>query len=298
MGTLVAFTSYFTVILNAVMGITRIFVVISKAAASARRIGGVLFDESDFGTEKLPASDSAYISFKDVSFSYNKRKDNLSDISFSLNKGETLGIIGATGSGKTTLINLLMRFYDADKGEIIIDGRNVRSYDKDILRRKFGVVFQNDILFADSVKNNIRFGREIDDENIISALKSAQAYDFVQNLRHGIDTALNPKGNDLSGGQKQRLLIARALAAQPEILVLDDSSSALDYKTDAALRAALAENYAGTTLIIIAQRISSVKDMDCIIFLDNGRIEGMGTHEQLMAECAMYKETADLQMGV
>ncbi len=297
-GTLVAFTSYFTVILNAVMGITRIFVVISKAAASARRIGGVLFDESDFGTEKLPASDSAYISFKDVSFSYNKRKDNLSDISFSLNKGETLGIIGATGSGKTTLINLLMRFYDADKGEIIIDGRNVRSYDKDILRRKFGVVFQNDILFADSVKNNIRFGREIDDENIISALKSAQAYDFVQNLRHGIDTALNPKGNDLSGGQKQRLLIARALAAQPEILVLDDSSSALDYKTDAALRAALAENYAGTTLIIIAQRISSVKDMDCIIFLDNGRIEGMGTHEQLMAECAMYKETADLQMGV
>ncbi len=297
-GTLVAFTSYFTVILNAVMGITRIFVVISKAAASSKRIGEVLYDKATLGREELPDSGGAFIRFDNVRFSYNKRKDNLSGISFSLRKGESLGVIGATGSGKTTLINMLMRFYDADSGGVYIDGKNIRSYDNDDLRSKFGTVFQNDILFADSIRNNISFGRDIPENAIIDALKCAQAYEFTKKLPRGIDTVLNPKGNDLSGGQKQRLLIARAIAARPEILVLDDSSSALDYKTDAALRHALRERYAGTTLIVIAQRISSVKDMDKIIFLDNGKIEGIGTHAELMQSCAMYKETADLQMGV
>ena len=159
------------------------------------------------------------------------------------------------------------------------------------------MVFQNDILFADSVRNNVDFGRSLPEEDINLALECAQATDFVNGLPKGIDTVLNPKGNDLSGGQKQRLLIARALASKPEILILDDSSSALDYRTDAALREALRSSYAGSTVITVAQRISSVKDMDKIIFLDNGRIEGLGTHEELMKNCAMYRETAELQMG-
>ena len=297
-GTIVAFTSYFTVILNAIMGITRIFVTVSRAAASSQRIGEVLFDEKDLERLDIPASDNAFVEFDNVNFSYNKNKKNLSNISFSLHKGESLGIIGATGSGKTTLINLLMRFYDADSGRIYIDGMDIRSYDTATLRRKFGVVFQNDILFADTVRNNVDFGRGLSEEDIIAALISAQAYDFVKTLPNGIDTVLNPKGNDLSGGQKQRLLIARSLAAWPEILVLDDSSSALDYKTDADLREALRINYSGSTVIIIAQRISSVKDLDKIIFIDNGRIEGMGRHEDLMSGCEMYRETAQLQMGV
>ena len=296
-GTLVAFTSYFTVILNAVMGITRIFVVVSRAAASAQRINEVLFDKKDLAQVDTSDTNSDFIRFDSVCFSYNKNKNNLSNISFSLKKGGTLGIIGATGSGKTTLINLLMRFYDADSGRVIIDGRDIRSYENETLRKKFGVVFQNDILFADSVRNNVDFGRGLSEDDIIFALKNSQAYEFVEHLKDGIDTVLNPKGNDLSGGQKQRLLIARALAAKPEILVLDDSSSALDYKTDAALRAALRENYKNSTVIIIAQRISSVKDLDSIIFIDNGEIEGMGTHEYLMETCEMYKETAKLQMG-
>ncbi|MCH5212550.1 MAG: ABC transporter ATP-binding protein [Oscillospiraceae bacterium] len=297
LGTIVAFTSYFAVILNAVMGITRIFVIVSRAAASAKRISEVLYDQKDL--EKINTNDKCndFIRLNDVCFSYNKHKNNLSNISFSLNKGGSLGIIGATGSGKTTLINILMRFYDADSGSVFIDGKDIRSYENDILRKKFGVVFQNDILFADSVRNNVDFGRGLPEENIISALENAQAYEFVEGLRNGIDTVLNPKGNDLSGGQKQRLLIARALATRPEIIVLDDSSSALDYKTDAALRAALRKNYGDSTIIIIAQRISSVKDLDNIIFLDNGEIEGMGTHEELMKNCSSYKETAKLQMG-
>ena len=296
-GTIVAFTSYFAVILNAVMGITRIFVVVSRAVASAKRINEVLFDKKDLERLDTDSESDAFIKLDNVCFSYNKNKNNLSNISFSMKKGGSLGIIGATGSGKTTLINILMRFYDADSGSVFIDGKDIRSYDNDVLRKKFGVVFQNDILFADSVRNNVDFGRGLPEKDIISALKNAQAYDFVEGLRDGIDTVLNPKGNDLSGGQKQRLLIARALAAKPEILVLDDSSSALDYKTDAALREALKKNYGGATVIIIAQRISSVKDMDNIIFLDNGEIEGMGTHEELMENCEMYKETAKLQMG-
>ncbi len=297
-GTIVAFTSYFTVILNAVMGITRIFVVVSRAAASSKRISEVLYDAKDLERVDTDNTCDDFIRFDNVCFSYNKKKNNLSNISFSMKKGGSLGIIGATGSGKTTLINLLMRFYDADSGHVYIDGRDIRSYDNEILRKKFGVVFQNDILFADSVRNNVDFGRNLSEEDIIAALKTAQAYDFVSNLRGGLDTVLNPKGNDLSGGQKQRLLIARALAAKPDILVLDDSSSALDYKTDAAFREDLKKNYGDSTVIIIAQRISSVKDSDNIIFLDNGEIEGIGRHEDLMRNCAMYKETADLQMGV
>ncbi|MCH5186987.1 MAG: ABC transporter ATP-binding protein [Oscillospiraceae bacterium] len=296
-GTIVAFASYFTVILNAIMGITRIFVTISRAAASSKRIGEVLLSENGLKRQSTEGTDGSFIRFSNVSFSYNKNKNNLTGISFSLDKGKSLGIIGATGSGKTTLINLLMRFYDADDGQIFIDGRDIRSYENNELRKKFGVVFQNDILFADSVRNNVDFGRALPEEDIIKALKCAQAYDFVNQLEAGIDTVLNPKGNDLSGGQKQRLLIARALAAGPEILVLDDSSSALDYKTDAALREALRAEYSDSTVIIIAQRISSVKDLDSIIFIDNGKIDGMGRHETLMESCQIYRETAELQMG-
>ncbi len=295
-GTIVAFTSYFAVILNAVLGITRIFVTMSRAAASAKRVGEVLYDKADLPIIETDELCQDFICFKNVSFSYNKRENDLSDIRFSLNRGETLGIIGPTGSGKTTLINLLMRFYDPDKGEIFIDGRDVRSLDYGELRRKFGVVFQNDILFADSVRNNIDFGRGLSEADIALALRCAQAEDFVNKLPHGLDSVLNPKGNDLSGGQKQRLLIARALAAKPEILVLDDSSSALDYSTDAALRQALRANFFGS-VITIAQRVSSVRDMDRIIFLDNGVIKGFGSHEELMASCDMYRETAELQMG-
>lgn len=295
-GKIVAFLSYFTLMLNGVIGITRIFVIYSKASASAARIEEVLVVEDDLKEMNIePVQTEYHIEFQRVSFSYTK-EPCIEDISFALKRGESLGIIGSTGSGKTTLINLLMRFYDVSQGSILINGRDVRSYNKQELRKKFGVAFQNDVLFADTIYENIKLGRNLSREQVKAALTHAQADSFVQELEGKLDFKLAIKGSNLSGGQKQRLLIARALAGNPEILILDDSSSALDYKTDALLRKAIREQYHDTTSIIIAQRISSIMKLDHILVIEEGKMAGYGTHETLLENCEVYQEIYHSQM--
>ena len=297
-GTLLGFTSYFTIILNAVMSISRIFVNLSKGSASANRIAFVLDMPEDLEL-MLPdhVETDDHITFENVSFSYLKQKNNLEDISFSLKRGETLGIIGATGCGKTTIIHLLMRLYDRDGGTIRIHGDDVRSIPSEKLHTMFGVVFQNDVLFADTIAENISFGRNMDEEALENAARWAQAEEFIESQPERFDHELTIRGSNLSGGQRQRLLISRALAAKPEILILDDSSSALDYRTDAALRGAIRENFNDTTSIIIAQRISSIMHANHILVLENGRAIGYGTHDELMACCESYQEISRSQMG-
>jgi len=299
-GKIVAFLTYFTMILNAMMTITRIFTMYSKGDASAKRIFEVLDCESELcveAAEEITEEGAPHIEFKNVSFSYLDQGNDLENISFSLNKGETLGIIGATGSGKTTLISLLMRLYDVNRGEILINGRNVKTYQPHELHSKFGVVFQNDILFEDTIENNIRFDRDIPEERIRAAAGFAQAAEFIENDK-GYDGAVAIKGANLSGGQKQRLLIARALAGDPEILILDDASSALDYKTDSIMRREIRTHFSETTSVIITQRVSSVMYADKIIVLNEGKLSGIGTHEELMKDCQEYAAIAELQLGV
>lgn len=297
-GKIIAFLSYFTIILNAMMSITRIFVMTSKGSASAKRIGDVLSSPGNLPImDDEPIKTDAHIIFDDVTFSYNKKKDNIKNISFSLKKGETLGIIGATGSGKSTVINLLMRLYDADTGKIYINGESVRSIPHEKLHKMFGTVFQGDVLFADTIRNNIDFGRNLTDGQIESAAKHACAFEFIDALPDKFGHMLTGKGANLSGGQKQRVLLARAFAGGNDILILDDSSSALDYKTDATLRKNIKEHYGDTTSIIIAQRISSIRHADLILMLDEGEIIGRGTHDDLMKNCPAYKEIAETQMG-
>ena len=252
-----------------------------------------------------------YIVFEHVNFNYGAdsqnitehafteggRKKCLNDIHFSMKKGGSLGIIGATGCGKTTIINLLMRFYDTDSGHIFVDGKDVRTYDKDELHRLFGVVFQNDVIFADTLKENISFGRDVDDDALVMAAEDARARDFIESYEDTYEHKAVIHGANLSGGQRQRVLIARALAAHPQILVLDDSSSALDYKTDAMLRKAITQHHADTTMIVIAQRISSIMNLDDIIVLEEGNIIGHGTHEELLNCCSMYQDIYKTQMG-
>lgn len=206
-----------------------------------------------------------------------------------------MGIIGATGSGKSTLINLLMRFYDVGKGAIYVNGKDVRSYDPETLHTMFGVTFQNDVIFNDTIYENIRFGRDISREDVSKAAEYAQALSFIE--EKGLDSILAIKGANLSGGQKQRLLISRALAGRPEILVLDDSSSALDYKTDARLRQEINTHFSDTTTIIIAQRVSSIMGADKIIVMDEGEMIGYGTHDELIKSCSIYQEISQSQMG-
>lgn len=300
-GKIVTFTQYFSMISMAMMSVTRMFVMYTKSAASANRIKEVVDAESDLilrSEEDFPRKDSgSYIEFDGVSFSYNGKKDNLSDISFSLKKGGTLGVIGATGSGKTTLVSLLMRFYDVDSGAIYIDGRDVRTIPADELHTMFGVALQNDFLYADTVEENIKLGRYLSHEEVVRAARTAQADGFISAFPEGYEHLLSQKGTNVSGGQKQRLLIARAVAGNPDILILDDSSSALDYKTDAALRGALADDMAGTTTVIVAQRVSSVKNSDLILVIDEGRIIGSGTHAELLETCSVYREISESQMG-
>ncbi|HIX14951.1 MAG TPA: ABC transporter ATP-binding protein/permease [Candidatus Hungatella pullicola] len=300
-GKILAFMTYFTIILNALLSISKMFVLISKGTASASRMEKV-FSAEDSRTLKLLEKEwtdekDCHIEFDHVSFSYNKKRNNLEDISFCLKRGETLGIIGATGAGKSTVANLLMRFYDVDQGAIRIDGKDIRSMDLKTLRQKFGAVFQNDVIFEDSIMENISMGRNLTKEQAQEAACYARAEEFIRD-KGGLEEALDVRGANLSGGQKQRLLIARALASKPEILILDDSSSALDYKTDAALRKGLKERYSQTTCIIIAQRISSIMNADHILVLDEGRCIGYGTHEKLMADCEVYGEIGKSQMGI
>ncbi len=298
-GKILAFLTYFTIILNAMMNISKMFVVISKAVASADRIMEVIDATEDMVLEvcQRREDENAYIRFQNVSFSYNKKEPNISQISFALQKGETLGIIGATGAGKSTVAQLLMRFYDPDEGAISIEGQDIRSIPTGKLREKFGVVFQNDTLFEDTIIGNVDLGRGLSEKEIKDAICYAKAKEFVEEKGRGYENQVNIRGANLSGGQKQRILIARALAAHPDILILDDSSSALDYKTDAMLRKELKEHFADTTTIIVAQRISSVMHADQILVLEEGQMLGLGTHEELMESCDIYREIAASQMG-
>jgi ATP-binding cassette subfamily B protein len=289
-GKIVAFLSYFMIMLHAVMAITRIFIMLSRATASAIRIEEVLDTEEDLEELQIDPSFSDYhIEFDNVSFSYTK-EPCINKVSFSIKKGESLGIIGSTGSGKTTLIHLLMRFFDVDSGSIRINGQDIRSFNKQELRKKFGVAFQNDVLFADTIYENINLGRGLSEKEVNDASIDAQASSFIKQYNQRLDFELAIKGSNLSGGQKQRLLISRALAGDPEILVLDDSSSALDYKTDSMLRKAIRENHKETTSIIIAQRISSVMQLDNILVLEDGQMAGYGSHDDLLETSDVYKE--------
>lgn len=297
-GKIIAFMTYFTIILNAMLSINRMFVMVTQAAASARRITEVIDAPMELTAEPGEGDkEEAHIVFDDVGFAYNEDKATLNDISFKVNHGETLGIIGATGSGKTTVIQLLQRFYDVTSGKIRIDGRNVKTIPEKDLHDMFGVAFQQDAFFADTIYENVDFGRKLPEEQIVLALKCAQAWDFVQEKPDQMHHMLTVKGSNLSGGQKQRLLIARALAGNPKILILDDSSSALDYETDARLRVAIRKHFSDTTTILIAQRVSSIRYADHILVLEDGHMAGFGSDEELMRDCEIYKETADVQMG-
>ena len=316
-GVILAFLTYFNMILMGVMGLNRIFMMMSKANASARRIADVVGQPAQL--LPIPAAEAArpsregYIVFDHVSFSYDadtetahashqafagsQRQKCLEDIDFVIPRGGSLGVIGATGSGKTSVVNLLMRFYDPQEGHVFVDGRDVRTYSQDELHRRFGVVFQNDVIFADTIRENISFGRTLEEDALRAAARDAMAAEFVEQYPKQYDHRAVIHGANFSGGQKQRLLIARALAAKPEILVLDDSSSALDYRTDALLRRAIRENYEPSALIVIAQRVSSIMSLDQIIVLDEGRIIGRGTHEELLRSCPVYREIHETQMG-
>ncbi len=298
-GRIIAFIQYFTLMSGAMTAITRIFVQTTKSTASAGRIAEVLHaadDAKHTHTLREPANDDRYIVFEGVNFSYNGKKNNLTDISFTLRRGGTLGVIGATGSGKTTLIALLQRFYDADSGSICIGGEDIYAMESERLHSMFGVVMQNDFILADTVAENIRFGRELTKEQIERGAVLAQAADFIEAFADGYEHLLTAKGTNLSGGQRQRILIARALAGDPDILILDDASSALDYQTDANLRRAIRE-HTHTTSVIVAQRVSSVKHADLILVLERGEIIGAGDHAHLLATCPTYREISDSQMG-
>jgi len=300
-GTIVAFTQYFTMISNATLSVTRIFMMSTKSMASAERVRQVVDAPEDpvlYPEREYPSvQEGCHVVFDNVSFSYENNKNALQNVSFSLPKGGTLGVIGATGSGKTTLTSLLMRVYDVEAGAVRIGGRDVRTIPSGELKSKFGVAMQNDFLYGDTIYENIRFGRDLSAEQIETAARMACAHEFISAMEEGYRSVLAPKGANLSGGQKQRLLIARALAGSPEILILDDSFSALDYKTDAALRANLKTCAAESTSILVAQRVSSVMHADLILVLEEGEIIGRGTHEELLATCPIYKEIHDSQMG-
>lgn len=297
-GVIVAFLQYFIMILNAMLGITRIFVMWSKGEASARRVAEVFATPEDLllREEGAPEAAPAHIEFRDVCFSYTGIGRNLDHLSFRLEHGQTLGILGPTGSGKSTILNLLLRLYDPDSGEILIDGQDIRTIPRETLRKKFGIVFQNDFLMEGTIGENIRFFREIGDARLDTAAAQAQA-DFIQDKEGGMEAEVAVRGNNLSGGQKQRLLIARALAGSPEILVLDDASSALDYQTDANLRRCLREHYRRTTTVLVAQRISSLRHADLILVLEDGAVIGAGSHRTLMDTCEEYRVIARTQMG-
>lgn len=298
----VVFSTYATYVVMSFMMLVMIFMMLPAAQVSAERINEVL--ERDVNIKEGSVSEGneqGTVEFKNVSFRYpHASEDELSNISFKINKGQTLAIIGATGSGKTTLISLIPRFYDATEGEVLVDGVNVKNYKFDTLYDKLGYVTQKAVLFAGSIRENVFFGESgapETDEELKNAIELSQAEEFVDKLPDGTEHMISQMGRNVSGGQKQRLSIARALSRKPEILVFDDSFSALDYKTDAKLREGLNEKLGDTTKIIVAQRISTIRHADKIIVLDRGEAVGMGTHEELMKSCDVYKEIALSQLS-
>ena len=296
-GAIMAFVTYFTIILNAMMGITRIFVLSSRAAASSERIEDVLNQVIEVQEgQDIYQVDSNYphIEFNNVSFSYLKKTKQIKNMSFKIYKGQKLGIIGATGSGKSTIAKLLLRFYDADEGDIKIYGKDIKSCTLHSLRDQIGAVLQQDMIFNEDIAFNVSLHH--DQKDIETSLHHAQAT-FVFDKEEGIDTTLTTSGTNISGGQKQRLLIARALYKNPDLLILDDASSALDYQTDQKLRKTLHDNYQETTMVIIAQRIASIKHCDLILYIDQGQIIDAGTHDELLKKHASYQAIVKHQLG-
>ena len=300
-GVILAFLSYFQMIMMGVLTLNRFFLMMSKANASSMRIKDTMDSisslsiiEEESGNEKAK---EGYIVFDDVSFSYNGSSNAVSHISFSLERGKTLGIIGGTGSGKSTIIKLMMRFYDPQKGNIFVDGKNIKSYELPSLRRHFGVVFQNDFIFHDTISSNIKMGRNISDEDMKKAAENAMAAEFIERYEEGYEHYSAIHGAAFSGGQKQRLLISRALSGDSPVIVLDDSSSALDYHTDSMVRKNILSNHKSSSLVIVAERVSAVMNADEILVLHNGEIIGRGRHDHLMESCDEYRDIYQTQMG-
>ena len=303
-GMMTTFMSYAMQVVMSFMLLIIIFILLPRSLVSARRINEVLNTHNsivsgEFKGDKKEKGDDDYVVFKNVSFKYADASEYvLNNISFSVKKGETVAFIGSTGSGKSTLINLIPRLYDATEGEVIIDGVNVKDYDTKVLNKKIGYTPQRGVLFSGTVKSNVNFGdNNADDETVKEALKIAQASNFVSRMKDGVNSHIAQGGTNVSGGQKQRLSIARAVARKPEIFIFDDSFSALDFKTDRKLRTALKKHTAGTTQFVVAQRIGTIKDADKIIVLDSGSMVGIGTHEELLKNCPIYKEIALSQLS-
>ena len=296
------FSTYATYIVMSFMMLAMIFMLLPQAQVSAERINEVLERKANIREGSVSeCKEHGTVEFKNVSFRYpHASEDELSNISFRVNRGETLAVIGATGSGKTTLVSLIPRFYDATEGEVLVDGVNVRDYTFDTLYNKLGYVTQKAVLFAGSIRDNVYFGESeapADDEGLAQAVELSQAKEFVDKLPDGTQHHVAQMGRNMSGGQKQRLSIARALARKPEILVFDDSFSALDYRTDAKLREGLNRELHDVTKIIVAQRISTIRHAEKILVLDRGEIVGMGTHDELMQFCKVYREIATSQLS-
>ncbi|MCD8120493.1 MAG: ABC transporter ATP-binding protein/permease [Lachnospiraceae bacterium] len=302
LGDVVSFSSYALYVIMSFVMLLMIFMMLPRAQVSANRINEVLDSEVAVKEGIANGSDeTGSIEFRNVSFRYPDASDDcLKHISFSAKKGETIAFIGATGSGKSTLVNLVSRLYDATDGNILIDGRNIKEYTFETLYEKVGLVPQKAVLFADSVKENITFGncgRNVTDKEVDEALDIAQATDFVQSMDDGVNSWIAQGGTNVSGGQKQRLSIARAIARKPEILILDDTFSALDYATDKRLRKRIATDCKDMTCLIVAQRVGTIRNADKIVVLDEGEVVGMGTHDELMATCPVYKEIALSQLS-
>ncbi len=300
---MVVFSAYALQVVGAFMLLTMIFMILPRAQVAARRIEEVIDTEPsivDGGTKESPAGHEGEIEFRNVGFSYPDTKDCVfSGIDLKVSKGETVAFIGATGSGKSTLINLIPRFYDATEGQVLVDGVDVREYDLDALRRKIGYVPQKAVLMSGTVESNVNYGNTSDErdmDDVKHAVRIAQGTDFIEKMENGYEGRVAENGSNFSGGQKQRLSIARAVCRKPEIYVFDDSFSALDYRTDLKLRTALRKEISDATLIIVAQRIGTIRDADKIVVLDSGKAVGIGTHEELMKTCEVYREIASSQL--
>lgn len=302
-GEVVALVNYMNQILIALIALANLIVAVTKAMASAVRINEVLDTQSTLTDEGTNAqkdkADTARVEFRNVTFTYaGSQVPALTGISFTVKPGETIGIIGGTGCGKSTLVNLIPRFYDVTQGEILIDGNSVKAYPFAQLRTKIGMVPQHAVLFKGTIRDNMKWGKaDATDQQIDLALSIAQAKDFVDSKLEKLDTMISQGGANLSGGQRQRLTIARALVGKPEILVMDDSASALDFATDAALRHAIHEQTKGMTVFIVSQRATSIKQADKILVLDDGALAGVGTHKELMESCQVYREICLSQLS-
>lgn len=300
-GVLIAMIQYAALILFSMLMLSMMFVFIPRGTASATRINEVLELKPSIKAigQKVPSNEQGYVEFKDVTFSYpGAEAPALSHISFRTKPGEITAVIGGTGSGKSTLMKLIPRFYEVDSGSILIDGVDIRELPIDTLRKKIGMVPQKVVLFSGTVAENIRFGKkDASDEEVKHAAAIAQVTDFISRMKEGFSSKISQGGTNLSGGQKQRMSIARALVRKPEIYIFDDSFSALDFQTDAKLRAALKKETIDSTVIIVAQRVSTIMDADTIIVLEKGEMAGMGTHQELMNSCVVYQEIVASQLS-